>query len=122
MRLVFYIFLLNSFLIADILDNIKSGLSTGIMYAKEKTEIAPIKAEIISIEMDLDRAYKVIGKKYVEYASKNHHEDIGVNNLLLTLKPLKEKKKDLEEEILKINRKYDTNNNFNDEIDRLETK
>ena len=123
MRLVFLILSLNIFLTADILDSIKLGISTSITYAKEKSEITPLQAEIISIDMDLDRAYKIIGKKYVEYISKNNHKNIGVNNLLEKLKPLLKKKENLEKEILNIKSKYNVNNDFNDfndEIDKLD--
>lgn len=119
MKFLLYLFLVSN-INADVLDSIKSGISTGIVYTKEKSEIAPIKAELISIDMDLDRAYKVIGKRYVEFASKNTNIDIGVNTLLEKLKPLLEKKQNLEKEITNIKSKYKANDDFNAEIDKLE--
>jgi len=121
MKNIIYMMILSSLLNADIVDSIKSGISSGITYTKEKSETAPAKAEIISIEMDLDRAYKIIGKKYVEYASSSEHKDIGFDNLIIELQPLMKRKKVLELEIAEIEAKYHSTDNLNKEIEKLES-
>ncbi len=110
------------FLNADMIDNIKSSLNTGITYTKEKAEIAPIQAKIISLEIDIDRAYKIIGKKYVEYIKTDKETKMDVEILMEQLEPLIQEKADLEEEILKKEKKYQPTRDINNEMDRLENK
>jgi len=121
MKNIIYIMILSSFLHADIMDNIKSGISSGITYTKEKSETAPAKAEMISIEMDLERAYKIIGRKYVEHANSHEHKDIGLDNLIKELQPLMKRKKVLEQEVAEIESKYHSTDNLNREIEKLES-
>ncbi len=120
MKLLLFILTLSVYINADILDTIKYNVNSGIIYTKEKAEIAPLQAKIISLDVDIDRAYKIIGKKYVEKYDGNTPADIGAGDLISKLKPLLKEKSDIEKEILDIEAKYNSSRDINDEMDRLE--
>jgi len=105
---------------ADILNSIKGATSSAIVYTKELSEITPIKAEILSIDLDLQRAYTAIGKKYVEYAKNNPHPNIGANEVLDLMGPLLVKRQELTQKIELIEQKYRYNSRLHNAIDNLD--
>jgi hypothetical protein len=111
MKLILLVIMLKGFIFANMMENIKSGLNTGINYAKEKTESTPVKAELVYVNMDLENIYEEIGKQYIEYIKIKENEkiDIGVNELLEKSKLLFIKKEKLEKKILEIEKKYESN-------------
>jgi hypothetical protein len=76
---------------------------TAMTSAKENTKLLAIKGEIAAIDSQLDIAYAQIGKKYVEQAAATGNvTDIGVMDILNTIEPKLDKKAELEDELIKI--------------------
>ena len=91
--------------------NIGEGLSSStsklagnvLTSTKENSKLVAIKAEITSIDGDLEFAYKAIGKKYIEHASQNGEcFDFGVQAILESIAPKIDKKEKLQDEIIQI--------------------
>ena len=84
-----------------------SKLSGDILTSsKENAKLIAIKGEIASIDGNLDIAYKEIGKKYVEHIAKTgEYFEIGVKDTLKHIEPKLEKKEELENELIEIEKK-----------------
>jgi hypothetical protein len=104
---------------ADFIDTARSVTSNAISYTKEGTEKLSVKADIASLDLDLDRAYSVIGKRYVQYSLKNPHKNIGLDELIKKIKPLIKKRKKLQNKIKKIEYKYKKSNELKKEIEKV---
>lgn len=71
--------------------------------SKENTKLLAIKAELNSIEGELEVAYKEIGKKYIEHIVKSEqYVEIGVKETLNYIEPKLDRKQELENEAIEI--------------------
>jgi len=71
--------------------------------AKENAKLVAIKGEISTIDSQLNTAYIQIGKKYVEQAAATGDvSDIGVMDILNSIEPKLDKKVELEDELIEI--------------------
>jgi len=82
------------------------AISIVVTASKENAKLNNIKTEIISINSDLDAAYKQIGEKYAEYVLKTKEmPGIDVSNILKFMEPKLEKKGELEKELIEIEKR-----------------
>jgi hypothetical protein len=90
--------------ISSAVSNTVSQVSGDTLSAsKENTKLIAIKAEIASINGNLEIAYKEIGRKYVEHFAKTgEYFEIGVKATLSQIEPKLEKKEELENELIEI--------------------
>ena len=90
--------------ISDSTSKLGSDIATS---AKENAKLSAIRAEITSIEGQLNIGYKDIGKKYVENLLANQGENVEVTlqEPLARIEPLLEKKIELEDEAIEIEKK-----------------
>ncbi|MFC3032641.1 hypothetical protein ACFOEE_08925 [Pseudoalteromonas fenneropenaei] len=82
-----------------------SKLSSDIISSsKDSAKLTGLKAEITSIEGQLNIAYQDIGKKYVDNLVKNNGEKVEqvLQDTLNRIEPLLERKMALEEELIEI--------------------
>ncbi|MCL1127883.1 hypothetical protein [Shewanella surugensis] len=71
--------------------------------SKENSKLMAIKAEIASIDGDLEFAYKDIGKKYIEHVTRTGQSiEFGVQDTLVQIAPKLDKKTQLENEAIEI--------------------
>ena len=71
--------------------------------SRENAKLTSIKAEIDSIEGDLQIAYNEIGKKYVEHISTTgEYFEIGVQDTIKRIEPKLDRKQILEKEAIEI--------------------
>ena len=71
--------------------------------SKENAKLIAIKAEIASIDGNLEIAYKDIGRKYVEHvANTGEYFEIGAKATMTQIEPKLEKKEELENELIEI--------------------
>jgi len=71
--------------------------------SKENAKLVAIKAEIASINGNLELAYKEIGRKYIEHvANTGEYFEIGVKDTMTQIEPKLEKKEELENELIEI--------------------
>lgn len=84
--------------------NIGSKVTGDVLTSsKENAKLIAIKAEIDSIQGELEVAYKDIGKKYVEHIAKSgEYFEIGVSDTLKYIEPKLDKKQKLENEAIEI--------------------
>jgi len=104
---------------ADLIESIKGSTSNAIVYTKELSSTTAIKAEIFSIDMELNKVYTAAGKRYMDYASKNLHKDIGLDELLELIKPIVEKKQVLLMQLESIKQKHEQSDKLKDAIKKL---
>ena len=90
--------------ISDSTSKLGSDIATS---AKENAKLSAIRTEITSIEGQLNIGYKDIGKKYVENLLANQGENVEVTlqEPLARIEPLLEKKIELEDEAIEIEKK-----------------
>ncbi|MBL1384877.1 MAG: hypothetical protein COA35_009370 [Colwellia sp.] len=90
--------------ISDSTSKLSSDIATS---AKENAKLSAIRSEITSIEGQLNIGYKDIGKKYVQNLLANQGENIEValQEPLSRIEPLLEKKIELEDEAIEIEKK-----------------
>ncbi|MEY5026294.1 MAG: hypothetical protein RLZZ244_1822 [Verrucomicrobiota bacterium] len=78
--------------------------------AKENSKLVGIRAELATLESDLNASYSLIGRKFVDFLIAASAEklagmpDIGVGTVLSQIEPKLEKKAALEDELVKIER------------------
>ncbi|HEY8889227.1 MAG TPA: hypothetical protein VIM70_03065 [Clostridium sp.] len=83
-----------------------AAVSTVVTASRENAKLNNIKTEIISIDGELDAAYKQIGEKYVEYVLKtNEMPGIDVSDILKFMEPKLEKKDELKKELIEIEKR-----------------
>ena len=87
----------------SISDSVGQVSGDALTASKENAKLIAIKAEIASIDGNLEIAYKEIGKKYVEHLAKTgEYFEIGVKNTLMQIEPKLEQKEKLENELIEI--------------------
>jgi len=94
----------------SISNSISDGVSKvggdSITAGKENAKLLGLKSEISSIDGQLEIAYTQIGKRYIELlAQTGEYIDIGVSDIIKTIEPKLDKKKELEDEIIEIEKK-----------------
>lgn len=89
-------------------DAAATAVGSTINSAKENSKLIGIRAELTTLQADVDSAYLSIGRKYVDYVSIASENDllklpnIGVHDTLVQLGPKLEKRTILENELAKI--------------------
>lgn len=80
--------------------------SSAMTSAKEQTELTGLKAEVNVIEKELDASYALIGKRYVDYVvASGEMPGIDVSDLLKLMDPKLERKQELEQKIIELEKK-----------------
>lgn len=88
---------------ADKVGDVASSVAT---VAKEQTELATLKSEINVIDRELNASYSMVGKKYVDYViSTQEMPGIDVSDILKWIDPKVTRKKELEEEIVVVEKR-----------------
>ncbi|KMT21898.1 hypothetical protein [Clostridium cylindrosporum] len=83
-----------------------NAVNTVVTASKETAKINSLKTELTAINGELDAAYKQIGEKFVEYVlTTNEMPGINVENILKLMEPKLEKKKELEIELIEIEKR-----------------
>lgn len=83
--------------------NLMNSFSTEL---KEQENIALINKEMSTIDTEITAAYTQIGRKYVEYASKNQEVNgLDVADLLKMLEPKFTRKAELDAELIEIHKR-----------------
>lgn len=89
-----------------IADNFSNNMAEASSLAKEKMNISKLENEKKGLENEINLAYMQIGKKFVEVAiATNEMQDIGVSDVLQMLDPKLSRKKEIEIEIMEIEKK-----------------
>ena len=87
----------------SISDSVGQVSGDALTASKENAKLIAIKAEIASIDGNLEIAYKEIGKKYVEHVAQTGEIfEIGVKDTLMQIEPKLDKKEELENELIEI--------------------
>lgn len=83
-----------------------NSINTIVAANKENAKINDIEVELSVINEELNCAYKQIGEKFVEYVVNNNEmPGIDVSDILKVMDPKFEKKKELELELVEIEKK-----------------
>ncbi|MGL5931685.1 MAG: hypothetical protein ACRCY7_02105 [Cetobacterium sp.] len=89
-----------------IADSISSNMAEANSLAVEKIKISKLESEKKGLDNEINLAYMQIGKKFVEVAIEtNEIQDIGVMDILQMLDPKLSRKRELEKEIIEIEKK-----------------
>ncbi|MGL5279348.1 MAG: hypothetical protein ACRC8M_09825 [Cetobacterium sp.] len=89
-----------------IADSISNNMAEANSLAVEKVKISKLESEKKGLENEINLAYMQIGKKFVEMAIEtNEVQDIGVMDVLQMLDPKLSRKKEIEKEIIEIEKK-----------------
>ena len=85
------------------------GSSVGVA-AQDQSELASLKMQVNVIEQELTASYAQIGRKFVEYVIEtNDMPGIDVSDVLKLVEPKIERKKELQAEIVKLEKKIKDN-------------
>ncbi|MGL5351016.1 MAG: hypothetical protein ACRDA0_10720 [Cetobacterium sp.] len=89
-----------------IADSISNNMAEANSLAVEKVKVSKLESEKKGLENEINLAYMQIGKKFVEIAIEtNEIQDIGVMDVLQMLDPKLSRKKEIEKEIIEIEKK-----------------
>lgn len=89
-----------------IADSFSNNMAEANSLAVEKTNISKLESEKKGLDNEINLAYMQIGKKFVEVAiATNEIQDIGVGGILQMLDPKLSRKKEIEKEIIEIEKK-----------------
>ncbi|MGL4865713.1 MAG: hypothetical protein ACRCZR_05800 [Cetobacterium sp.] len=87
-------------------DTISTNMAEANSLVVEKTKITKLESEKKGLDNEINLAYMQIGKKFVELAIEtNEMQDIGVMDILQMLDPKLSRKKEIEKEIVEIEKK-----------------
>jgi hypothetical protein len=80
--------------------------SSAVNTAKEQGELAGLKSEINVIEKELDASYIMIGRKFVDYVIESGEmPGIDVSDILKMLEPKLERKQELQQKIIELEKR-----------------
>ncbi|MGL4902544.1 MAG: hypothetical protein ACRC8F_05285 [Cetobacterium sp.] len=89
-----------------IADTISSNMAEANSLAVEKVKISKLESEKKGLDNEINLAYTQIGRKFVQVAIEtNEISDIGVADILQMLDPKLSRKKEIEKEIIEIEKK-----------------
>ncbi|MGL4997988.1 MAG: hypothetical protein ACRC5T_03220 [Cetobacterium sp.] len=87
-------------------DSFSNNMAEASSLAVEKMSISKLESEKKGLDNEINLAYMQIGKKFVEVAiATNEMQDIGAGDMLKFLDPKLSRKKEIEKEIIKIEKK-----------------
>jgi len=88
-------------------NNIGSNIGTA---AQDSSELNALKAQIGTINQELDASYVIVGRKYVEYIlASDEMGPIDVSDILKLIDPKIAKKQELEEQVVELEKKIKDN-------------